>query len=59
TGPRDLIEGPLLAACRDQLSESLLDVVAARLRVRIAEGDESARLRGVFAIVLSNELGIA
>ena len=59
TGPRDLIEGPLLAACRDQLAESLLDVVAARLHVRIAEGDESARLRGVFAIVLSNELGIA
>ena len=59
TGPRDLLDGPLLAACRDQLAESLLDVVASRLRVRIAEGDESARLRGVFAIVLSNELGIA
>lgn len=58
-GPSALIEGPLLEACRAALSARLFEVVDANLRVRLAESDESARLRGVYAMVLSKELGIA
>lgn len=58
TGPADLIAGPLLDACLETLRERLLDAVTAHLTVRMAASDESARLRGVHAMVLTEELGI-
>ena len=58
TGPSDLVEGTLLHACIATLHERLLDAVTANLTVRMAASDESARLRGVHAMVLAEELGI-
>lgn len=59
SGPAELLDGTLLNSCRSTLEARLFNVVAHGLQVRMAESDESARLRGVFAIVLSKELGIA
>lgn len=59
SGPRELLEGPLLDAVQQTLLERLLHQDPAPVSVRLAADAQDIVLRGAAVMVLWNQLGVA
>ncbi|MGM7776887.1 ROK family transcriptional regulator [Arthrobacter sp. KNU-44] len=59
SGPRELLEGPLLNAVQQTLLERLLHQDPSPVSVRLAEEAQDIVLRGAAVMVLWNQLGVA
>lgn len=59
SGPRELLEGPLLDAVRQTLLERLLHQDPSPVSVRLAADAQDIVLRGAAVMVLWNQLGVA
>ncbi|OOP61637.1 sugar kinase [Arthrobacter sp. SRS-W-1-2016] len=59
SGPRELLEGPLLNAVQQTLLERLLHQDPSPVSVRLAADAQDIVLRGAAVMVLGNQLGVA
>ena len=59
SGPRELLEGPLLNAVQQTLLERLLHQDPSPVSVRLAADAQDIVLRGAAVMVLWNQLGVA
>jgi predicted NBD/HSP70 family sugar kinase len=59
SGPRELVEGPLLAAVDETLRRRMLARNASSLQVRVAADSDDIVLRGAAVLVLLDQWGVA